>query len=405
VAPLEELPPIDIAQATAAVKGAIERELAAVRADPKSGKAWGKLGLALRAHDFAVAANQCLAVARRLEPREFLWPYIHGVSLTVSDPERAIACFRQAALLRPSDGLPHYRLGELLLQQGQAQAAAREFEQALSLEPDSARGRLGLARCALLDGDLAESRLLAAEASRLATGQRPPHELLVQVCHRLGDEKAAESELQILAGLPAGEETWDDPHVARILEMRRDPAWIASSAQKLLAEGRGADAVGLLEEVVASDEADPNWKVLLSRALISTGDYRRASAVVAAGIARHPTSADLRYQLGVLAFLKQDWRNAAEAFQQAIKLKPDSGQAWYNLGHALGKLEDTESAVSAFRNAVRVQPDLAAAHANLGELLVKSGTRAEGLVHLRLAVKLDPADNWARERLEQAEPP
>jgi tetratricopeptide (TPR) repeat protein len=359
--------------------------------------------MVLRAHEFGAASNQCLAVAQRLDPREFLWPYILGVSLTISDPDGAKACFQRAALLRPSDALPHYRLGELLLQLGQAIEAARAFQQALALEPESARGRLGLARCALHDEDLALCRRLAGEASRLATGQRAPHELLVQVCHRMSDEKAAESEMQILATMPPGETTWEDPHVARILEMRRDPAWIAGQAQNLLAERRTDDAIGLLEEAVAADDADPHWKVMLARALISTRDYTRAGDVIERAIERHPTSADLHFQQGVIAFLKEDWQNAAEAFQQAIQLKPDSGQAWYNLGHALRKLDETEEAISAFRNAVRIEGNLAAAHANLGELLVKSGHTTEGLEHLRLAVQLDPSDAWARERLTQAE--
>ncbi|MGE5194566.1 MAG: hypothetical protein ACM3U2_18905, partial [Deltaproteobacteria bacterium] len=85
-APLEELPAVDLAQAPAAVRAAIVRGLDAVRADPRSGKAWGRLGLVLRAHEFGNEANACLAVAARLEPREFLWPYIEGVSLTISDP-------------------------------------------------------------------------------------------------------------------------------------------------------------------------------------------------------------------------------------------------------------------------------------------------------------------------------
>lgn len=402
LAPRRELPPIDLSGAPAAVKAAIERDLAAVRADPRSGKAWGRLGLVLRAHEFGPEANTCLAVAHRLEPREFLWPYIRGVSLTISDPDGAIACFQRAALLRPSESLPLDRLGELLLQQGQTEAAAREFQRALSLDPQSARGRLGLARCALLTGDLALCRRLAAEAAGLATGQRATHELLIQVCHRLGDENEADSQQQVLARLPPRETTWEDPYVARVVQLRRDPAWVANLAQDLLAEGHGRDAVALLEDVVASDDADPQWKVFLARALVSTRDSSRAAIIVERGIARHPASSELRLQLGVIAFLEQDWLAAAGAFREVIRLKPDSGQAYYNLGHALKKLGDSQAALNAFRDAVRMQPDLAAAHSNLGELLVESGHREEGLQHLRLAVMLDPSDASSQERLERA---
>src|SRR5262245_5512739 len=154
-APLANLPSIDLTQASPAVKAAISRELDAVRADARSGRAWGRLGLVLRAHEFGAEANLCLAIAGRLDPQEFLWPYIEGVSLTISDPHTAMGCFRRAARLSPQDPFPHYRLGELLLQEpGGEEEAVQEFQQTLRIEPDSARGRLGLARCALFKGDL-----------------------------------------------------------------------------------------------------------------------------------------------------------------------------------------------------------------------------------------------------------
>jgi Flp pilus assembly protein TadD len=245
--------------------------------------------LVLRAHEFGSEANRCLAVAGRLEPREFLWPYIEGVSLTLSDPGEAIALFRRAALLRPSDSLPPIRLGELLLHEGRTEEAVREFQRALVLEPVSARARLGLARCSLIAGNLPECRRLAADAVRLAPGQRPPHELLVQVCRRLGHTKEADSEEQILAQLSLNETTWEDVHVARVLELRRDPQWLAKSAQGLLDAGRDGEAITLIEELVAADDADPDWKVMLGQALFRTRDYARAADVIDRGIVRLPT--------------------------------------------------------------------------------------------------------------------
>jgi tetratricopeptide (TPR) repeat protein len=400
--PLRQLPLIDLGQSPRAVKAAIDRELRGVRADPRSGKAWGHLGLVLRAHDFGSEADSCLELAGRLDGREFLWPYIHGVSLSTSDPAGAMACFHRAALLRPSDSLPHFRVGEMLLQQGQIPEAVKEFRQALALEPESARARLDLARCSLSEGDLVECRRLAIEAARLAPGQRAPHELLVQVCRRLGCKQDADSEQQILDQLPPGEMEWEDRHVERVLGLRHDPMWMATSAQRLLDEGRSREAIGLLEELVAEDDGNPKWKATLAKALIAARDDERAAELIDKGIARHPDSADLRLQLGVIAFRRQDWQQAASAFQAVIRLTPHTGEAHYNLGQTLIQLNDAEGAIEAFRTALRFQPDLAAAHANLGDLLVKAGLSNEGLQHLQLSVKLDPSDASARAKLERA---
>lgn len=400
--PLRELPPVDLTQAPPAVRAAIERELAAVRGNPRSGKAWGRLGMVLRAHEFGTEANACLALAEKLDPRAFLWPYILGLSLQSTDPERASAAFRRAAGLDRTDALPHLRLGELLLEHGQGPEAAEEFQQALALEPDSARGRLGLARCALVAGDLPECRRLAEEASRRAPQQRAVRELLVQVCHRMGDAQGAESARQALARLPGGETNWDDRHVALVMELRRDPLWLARTAQEMLAAGRGTEAVHLLEGLVASDEANPRWSALLARALLAVHDYARAAQVLERATNRHPDSADLQLQRGALAFVQEDWPAAAAAFGEAARLKPDFSQAFYNLGHALRKLGDDEGAIRAFREAARLEPGLAAAHANLGALLARHGAREEGRQHLRLAVELDPDDASARRMLEEA---
>src|SRR5205823_1343473 len=145
-----------------------EQELAAVRAHPRSGKAWGKLGLLFRAHDFGPPATECLNMAMQLDPQEFLWPYVQGVALAVSDTGASAANLERAAALRPREPLPRLRLGELYLGEGRIDDATAEFRAALAFDPNNARGLLGMSRCSLSRGDLEESRRLAAEAVRFA---------------------------------------------------------------------------------------------------------------------------------------------------------------------------------------------------------------------------------------------
>src|SRR5262245_32526142 len=105
-APLRNLPEVNLSQAHPAVRRAIESAQAAVRAAPRSGPAWGELGLYLRAHELDCQANICLGLAMRFDPQEVLWPYVRGSSLSVRDRPQAERCFRLAARLRPDLALP-----------------------------------------------------------------------------------------------------------------------------------------------------------------------------------------------------------------------------------------------------------------------------------------------------------
>ena len=51
------------------------------------------------------------------------------------------------------------------------------------------------------------------------------------------------------------------------------------------------------------------------------------------------------------------------------------------------------------RMAVRCKANFADAHTNLGDLLIQDGQYAEGLMHLRHAVALNPGDSRAHKLL------
>jgi tetratricopeptide (TPR) repeat protein len=52
------------------------------------------------------------------------------------DGERAIALYREGLMLCPDDDVAHYELGKVLVRQGSAAEAEKEFEAALKINPD-----------------------------------------------------------------------------------------------------------------------------------------------------------------------------------------------------------------------------------------------------------------------------
>jgi cytochrome c-type biogenesis protein CcmH len=61
-------------------------------------------------------------------------------------PEDALAILDQAAKDHPADARPHFYSGQILLDQGRAEDAARQFDAALRRDPQSAEAMLGLGR-------------------------------------------------------------------------------------------------------------------------------------------------------------------------------------------------------------------------------------------------------------------
>ena len=53
-----------------------------------------------------------------------------------SDPEQAIALYREGLAICPDDDVAHYELGKLMVERGLVAEAEKEFEAALKINPD-----------------------------------------------------------------------------------------------------------------------------------------------------------------------------------------------------------------------------------------------------------------------------
>jgi Flp pilus assembly protein TadD len=78
-----------------------------------------------------------------------------------------MAALREAIRLAPSDWQPHYRLASDLAQQGQFAEATTEYQQALGLNPNGVKVKLGLATVLLNLGREREAVQQVDEALKL----------------------------------------------------------------------------------------------------------------------------------------------------------------------------------------------------------------------------------------------
>lgn len=383
------------------IASAVREAREAVLRAPRSGRAWGRLGMVLRAHDYAPEAITCFQEAARLEPREPRWPYLHGLSLVLTDADTALPLLRRAAELAGDEPAPRLRLAEVLLNRGQLDEAEALFRQALDAAPQHPRALLGLGQVLAQRGQVPESLTCLKNAAAQAPYVRSIPALLAELYHQQGDEAAAAREARRLAALPE-EVGWPDPYVEEVERLRVGLEARIALAGQLLGQRRPGEAVALLEEAVASHPASGPARHALGRALVRLGRLAPAEEALREAARLDASSAEVWFDLGVCQHQQGRTADAANSYRQALKANPSHAVARYNLGLCEKAQGDMTAAEASWRDALRYQPAYAPAHRALGELLLGQQRVAEAVPHLETAVRLDPDDDASRKLLNAA---
>jgi tetratricopeptide (TPR) repeat protein len=398
---LEPLPRVATESLEPAVRTLIEGAQAEAAQKGRSATAWGDLGAVLRAHDLGLEAEACYRNAQRLDPADYRWPYLLGVSLATTDAERAVACFRQAA--ERCGNRPHVqlRLAEMLLDRGEREEAAVLIEKVLAYAPSDPRGQLNKARLLFLEGKLPEAKSWAERSAASADDKRAPQQLLAQLCRRTGDADGEARAVAALARIADGITPWEDPDVAAVLALRQDRSARLAKAEDLAAGGDTMEAAQILAELAAGNDS-ASAAAQLARNYNQQKRFAEAEALLRGQLPHSPSDERLHFELGVALFQQQKYAPAAGEFRRVTELKPDHADAFYNLGHALLKLNRKEEARDSFAVAVRLSPSHAFARINLAELLLDSGQPEAAREHLQAALRIAPQDKRAQELFARA---
>jgi tetratricopeptide (TPR) repeat protein len=386
-----------------AVAAAVAQYRAAVVRTPRSGAAWGKLGLVLVAHHIDPEARFCFVQAERLDPRNPRWPYLQAMVLNLEDSEEALRKLQRTVLLCADDfDAPRLRLGELLLGLGRYEAARDQFEEIASRGPGNSRAHLGLARVEFQCDRLNDAAQDVAEALRDRRTRKAAHQLLAEIEHRRQRPEAAADALKEAAALPE-DQSWPDPYLEEIERFRTGRDAGLERAQQLLRQENAAEAAALLQTIVGDYPEDYRPWMLLSLALGDLGRVTAAEEAARTAVRLQDDSGDAHHFLGAVLFVQEKWGAASASFQRAAQLRPNSAEAHYMLGRCLLETGDRSRAVEAFRSALRCRPEFPDALAALADVLVREGGAAEVVAPLRRAVELNPLDHRIRRLLEQAE--
>jgi len=240
------------------------------------------------ADQFLRAATQLKPTSHVAEGKARAWISLAHV-LEPTNPDEAVAAYRQAAALQPKDPEPHLAAGLLLEKQNQFSDAESEYKQALALDPASSDAITGLANIYMRGRRFPEA---AAELRKLVAS----HPELVAAHVQLGRVLAADS--------------------------------------------KPDDAIAELETAAKLAPADVSVQRDLADLYATAGKPEKAEAEYRTLISAHPDDPELHHELGQTLLRQKKFPDAQKEFLTAVKLKPDLGPAYGDLAFAASENKD-----------------------------------------------------------------
>jgi len=238
----------------------------------------------------------------------------------------AVALLRAAAAAKPETFRPNYYYAEALLATSGWEAALRQFDIALRLDPKSAAAHSGMARALGALGRVDEAETHFRQAEKLDPAYRDG--LLELASLR---EKAKNYD----AAIAIYQEFLDQVGVRERL------------GQLYLETGRPAEAIPHLENAVKASPSSANLYAL-GTAYLRAKETQKAMAAFEQAIAAEPSNADLGLSYAGLLRDQKNFAAAAKQYWRITQLEPGSKAAWTGLATMLLSLENYAQALAAF---------------------------------------------------------
>jgi len=273
-------------------------------------------------------------------------------------------------------------LGELLLQQGQPEAAQVSLTRAQHTWPDHPLLLKLLGMAAQARGECAEATRYLERALNAGNEDGATWHAFGQCCQQLG--------------------LWAEALHAyrRTLDWQPEWAEVADKAGQLL-QGMG-QVEEAMEYYLRALHAQPDYFAAhfhLGNALFSCGRNAAAEASLRCAMELNPRYAPVRNNLGVALKAAGRLQEAECELLEAVRLDPAYSEAYNNLGNVLVQQDRLQAAEGAFRLALLHDPSNAQAYNNLGISLQALGAVDAALQCYDTATLLRPkfaAAHWNR---------
>ncbi len=307
---------------------------------------------------------------------------IGQLALSEGRYEAAIADFRKALELEPTDIAARFRLGVALRKHRKFDEAMASFEEVAKL--DAGFPGLALERGLLFETSGRTDEALRAFEDALAKAPNDPDLMLRVGCGKVAAGRRKEAEVLLRKVL-------DQRH------MSAETHHCLGRAQLL--EGTNlALALRTLERAVELDPYRPEYYLYVGWAANEAGRIGVAEQALKKAIALDQGLGDAYWQRGVLRFRQGAIKDAVVDLTKAIELRPSRFEAHAALAEAYYELGLEVKALEQWRVAVQAQPENASWHFSYGKLLQAMNRDTEARTELEqaltLGAKLDPGPRW-----------
>lgn len=352
----------------------------------KAAGIFGELGLVLDAWEQSEDAVLCYRNAALLDPSNPRWPHLEGlIHRDAGRGDEAVLLFEKVLKIAPTHPATRTYLAAIELDRGNVEVAAKGFGQVLQADPNDAAAHHGLGQIAFQQGRAAEAVEHFEKALELqpqATRVRYP---LAQALRE--------------AGRP-------DEAAAALARAGRQQVAVTDPAQQILADVRAQTALRLVGEMAADHEGVTDLELLrftltqLSRSEGAIEALDRQLAALGPDTSAQTVARTL-YAIAGLEIYAGREEAGLTRLARATELAPTMAEAWLKLGNGRARRGDFAGAEAAFTRAIEAEPD--------GEGLLARATvklnRGDGdgaLADLQALAARRPGDGVVRVRIAEA---
>jgi len=309
------------------------------------------------------------------------------------------------SVVRLSLGLAHMGLQEY-------HDADSLLVEAARLDPNAWRPKLGLARLAMVKGDVAEAQRQLAAASKLAPDSVEVMRFNGEMLRASGDLKGAVAEFDkilkdhpkdlgallsrgnVLLVLNRLDDAEKDVNAALALSPRSIPANYLD-ALLLARQGKLDKADELLNKISPAFGALPQGFYLQGAIKYALGQYEQADTSLSKYLARNPDQPGARRLRALIALRKKEPANAIALLKPVVAANPKDIAALSVLAQAYIANGDRDSAVQLYENAAKTVPGDAAAETRAALMRVRFGDAMEGVADLEKIAGTDKGGDVA----------
>jgi tetratricopeptide (TPR) repeat protein len=370
---------------------ALAASISQTHASPvRRAQAFGSLGQVYQAYGFNDAALACYTNAARLDSQSFQWSYYSGYLHQLNgDAEAAVRDYQHALSLKPSNNPALLRLGSLELTLNRPDAAKQFFTKAMAQPGSSAAALTGLGKVALLERQNGAARKYFVEALAREPQASGIHYQLAMAYRGLDDLAHMQEQLQARGDV---EPAIQDPLLDEIDTLKHGVRGLLERASAAMKENRFADAVALYRQLVLFNPSDPLPYMYLGIALARCGKPDEALKQYEHALQLDPTNANVRYNVGVLLVEGGKEDQAIAQFQRTIQFDPGLVAAHFQLANLLMRKREDAGAEREYGIVVSLEPQNEIARLMEAMAAVHSGSFARARTLLEEAAAASPTD-------------